>query len=296
MIRKWQSGLSDRSPGGRRGTGARSGGRRRTALALEGLEDRILLSGLTCIVDRITDTGAGSGTNGDLRYGAHPGRCQSRQYHPVRRHGHDLAGSPLPDITADLTINGPGASNLTVLGYSFSRVFFINGSFTVGISGLTITNGAVTGAKGGITNNRGTLTITACTFAGNSAENGGAIENLGLMTVADSSFIGNTASAGSGAIWNEGTLTVTDSTFSNNSSNVGGGAIVNGLQLTVSGCTFNGNHVDQTGLGRGGAIQNHFATATITNSTFVNNSATLGGGLDNYAVPAPLSVGRPSRH
>src|SRR5262249_26247210 len=49
-------------------------------------------------------------------------------------------------ISKNLTINGPGAAQLTISGNQASRVFMIDSSFTIGrstvaLSGLTITNG-----------------------------------------------------------------------------------------------------------------------------------------------------------
>src|SRR5947209_3253223 len=53
-----------------------------------------------------------------------------------------LTGGELT-IDKDLTINGPGANQLTVSGNNLSRVFNINGG-SVDISGLTISNGQTT--------------------------------------------------------------------------------------------------------------------------------------------------------
>jgi predicted outer membrane repeat protein len=279
MIRTWQSSLSELGLGKRR----RAGNRHSRVWSPEGLEDRVLLSGLTYTVDRLTDTGAGSGTSGDLRYtmiqaDANPG--STIQFGVT---GTIALSSALPIVNADLTIAGPGASNLSVQGTSASRVFEVD-SATVTISGLTIADGiAPSGGSsngGGLYSNHGTLTVTACTFTGDSANIGGAIDNFGILTVNDSTFANNTATAEGAAIQNDGTTTVTDCTFSNNSANNFGGAIFSDLFLTVSGCTFSGNSVGA--IGRGGAIMNYFATSTISNSTFVNNSAVLGGALDSY--------------
>src|SRR6266436_774533 len=50
-------------------------------------------------------------------------------------------------INKDLTILGPGATNLAINGNAASRVFSLGSSNTVTIAGLTITNGAA--SKGG---------------------------------------------------------------------------------------------------------------------------------------------------
>ncbi len=278
MIRNWQSSLSESRPRERRRAGARRG----RVWAPEGLEERVLMSGLTYTVDATTDTGAGSGTSGDLRYTITQADLNPGSTIQFAVSGTIVLDSQLPDITANMTIDGPGASNLTIQQTATVRMVWVDGA-TVSISGLTMSDGRVTNpfTGGGIYNEYGTVTITDCTFAGNNSGSGGAIENQGWLTIDDSVFSGNTSSgSGGGAIWNVGTMTVTNSTFSNNSANFSGGAITNDFKLTVSGCTFSGNTVGVEG--RGGAIDNFFATVTITNSTFVNNSATLGGGLDDY--------------
>jgi predicted outer membrane repeat protein len=87
-----------------------------------------------------------------------------------------------------------------------------------------------------------------------------------------------------GAIYNDGaTLTVNGGTFRDNHSSEYGGAIYSdsgGSSLTVSGAYFTGNTAEY-----GGAIENGGAsTATITNSTFSQNSAPGdydGGAIEN---------------
>ncbi|PYK56369.1 MAG: hypothetical protein DME48_01455, partial [Verrucomicrobia bacterium] len=84
-------------------------------------------------------------------------------------------------VNDSITISGPGADILAVDANHASRVFHIASGKTVTISGLTITNGAVTGsfpagAGGGIFNDHSTLTINNSTLSGNSASwSGGGI-------------------------------------------------------------------------------------------------------------------------
>src|SRR6516164_1624429 len=52
-------------------------------------------------------------------------------------------------IAEDLTIAGPGSDVITVSGNHASRVFDIGATFTVDISGLTISDGTVNNANGG---------------------------------------------------------------------------------------------------------------------------------------------------
>jgi CSLREA domain-containing protein len=165
--------------------------------------------------------------------------------------------SALPAISTNLTLQGPGAQQLTISGASLYPVFTINAG-TVGISGLTI-------AKG------------------NSSSNGGAIINSGTLTVSASVFTGNTTSAFGGAIANEGTLTVSESSFAGNSSNLGGGIFSSGT-LTVSSSSFVGNSAfsSSDGLGYGGAIASATQT-TLSDNTFSGNSGTEGGAIYNQA-------------
>ena len=83
-----------------------------------------------------------------------------------------------------------------------------------------------------------------------------------------------------------GDLTLNSLTLSNGASdptqNHGGGAILNRDQLSVTGVTFN-NNVANTSVG-GGAIDNSDGgQATISDSTFVDNSSEEGGALDDEA-------------
>ena len=73
------------------------------------------------------------------------------------------------DISKNLTIEGPGASNLTISGGGTSGVFGITADgLNVTISGLTIANGSASSGAG-ITNGNGTLTLTNDTFSNDQA-------------------------------------------------------------------------------------------------------------------------------
>ena len=185
--------------------------------------------------------------------------------------------SALPQITQDLTINGPGADVVTVSGASAFQVFNIAGGVTVSISGLTISNGnaGFFSSGGGGAQNFGTLTVTNSTFSFNSAAgNGGGILNNtgGTLTVTNSTFSFNSAAGNGGGINNTGgTLTVTNSTLSFNSAAGSGGGIVNLGTLTITDSSFSGNSASI-----GGGISNLVGmTLTVTNSTFSLNSASL---------------------
>src|SRR5437667_442008 len=114
-------------------------------------------------------------------------------------------------ISADTTIDGGSVITISGSGNAVG-VLSVNSGVTFTVENLTVTNGHTRGA---ITNG-GTLTVTNCTFSGNSATSGGgAISGGG--TVTNSTFSGNSATLG-GAISNEGTLTVTNSILANSTS------------------------------------------------------------------------------
>lgn len=196
------------------------------------------------------------------------------------------------DITENLTINGPGASNLALTGCCAIVIFQVDSGVTATISGLTIENNNGSAPKylivnpGGIDNN-GTLTLTDSTLSNNSAGyegNGGGIENGGTLTVIGSTLSDNVAGGedGGGGIWNDGgTLTVTDSTLSGNGGGNGGGISNDGGTVTVTDSTLAGNDAYDGG-GVGGGIDNKAGTVTVVGSTLSNNTSIApGGGIYN---------------
>jgi hypothetical protein len=189
-------------------------------------------------------------------------------------------GSLLLDENA--RIIGPAASELAVSGDNRSTVFEIAASADVGISSLTIEEGAASGnAAGGIVNN-GALTLTDAVVTDNSAVlgNGGGIANRGTLTLVDSDVSGNTARNDAG-ILNTGALTLTDSSVSGNVSVAANGGIGSyGGALTLIDSSVSGN----TALVAGGIGNYDGGTATLVNSSVSDNSALGAGGIFNTAT------------
>ncbi len=190
-------------------------------------------------------------------------------------------------VLKDLTINGPGPEMLTVSGANAGRVFNIGQSspgFTISISGLKIANGRAPDNDfgGGIEQNFGTLTITNCAFADNSAPPestgiGGGIDFFdGTINIIDSSFSDNTSAlSGAGVAFSNAMFTVVNSTFTGNASASGGGLHILGGNGTISGSTFTTN----TASNRGGAILAQNCGFSIVNSTISGNSADAAIGI-----------------
>jgi CSLREA domain-containing protein len=212
----------------------------------------------------------------------------------------------LPDITTDMTIQGPGsgaAANLLTVQRSNAagrfRIFNTN-SAAVTISRLIISGGftpdgannpggtGIAGGGGGGILNSGTLTLTNVTVSGNQSGAGG------------NGMFGGVGGAG-GGISNTGTLTLTGSTINGNQTGHGGdgnappppngaggpgGGISNTGTLNVTNSTISGN---QTGVGgsngssgNGGGIYTDIGTLALNGSTITLNSAGAtgtGGGI-----------------
>jgi hypothetical protein len=291
--------------------------RPRARLSLEALEDRTVPS--TFVVDRLTDTGAGEGLAGDLRYclgqaNANPGD-DSITFSVTGTI--NLTGA-LPSLSSNIDLEGPGASSLTVrrdTGGSY-RIFTVDSGATVVLSGLSITNGYVSSsdAGGGIYNS-GTLTLNNATVSGNTAYSsyddgwgayayGGGLYNSGMLTLNNATVSDNAAEtyayrgeAFGGGIYNSynSTVTLNNSIVSGNTAyssyynGLGdyGGGIYNFGTLMLSNATVSGNSVSYYGYG--GGIDNE-GTLTLNNATVSGNSAGQGGGgIFNYAGTVTLN-------
>ncbi len=216
-------------------------------------------------------------------------------------------------ITSPVTINGPGASVLTISGNNASRVFAVSPGAVVNFNGLTIANGNSSTNGGGLFNDHGTVTLTNCVVTGNTANFGGGIFNRGSTSGAASLTLNNstlTANAASGAsgkgggIYNEGVnsgtalLSLTNCTVSDNmASNVPGTAAIENFgsggtaRTTLTNCTFNNN-----------AISNESATLLLANTllapssgpNLVNSSGTItsqGHNLSSDAAGGDATTG-----
>ena len=192
-------------------------------------------------------------------------------------------------INKNLIITGPGANLLTVRrstagGTPDFRVFNIGAGSTVTISGLTISNGRLTGAtspnpfiaQGAGIFNSGNLTLLDSAISGNNIVvlgEGGGIHNSGTLTVSGSTFNGNTignVQGSGGGIFNSGTLTVTNSTFSGNSAEIGGGGIFSTGTMNLRNSTITANTTNS--LGGGIRVS---GTVNITSSILAGNTSTF---------------------
>ena len=201
-------------------------------------------------------------------------------------------------VSKNLTIRGPGARAVTISD-SGDGVFIVSGSntatITVQMSGLTLANSNATSATsngngGGIYAFDANMTVTSCTFSGNSANGGGGAvsNNGGTLSFTGCTFNGNTASVG-GAVSNNsgGTVSLTNCTLFGNATSVGGhggGVSSSGTQLTLTNCTLLNNTAasNQSASGQGGGLYNSGA-ATVA-SCILNGNNAVGGGPDVFGT------------
>ncbi len=161
-------------------------------------------------------------------------------------------------ITDSVTIEGPGAANLTINGSQQSRIFNIS-------DGNSATNISVE--------------IDGLMLTGGSADNGGAIYSEEDLTLKSATVTGNTATNYGGGIfaYGYGTTTIQNTTISGNSSAVdGGGILAYGVgAMTIQDSTIAGNSANETG---GGIVASSYGATTIQDSTICGNSAKVNAG------------------
>jgi hypothetical protein len=258
------------------------------------LEDRTAPSTLT--VTTLDDSGAGSLRDAIAAAAA----GDTIAFDDALRGGTiALTGGELA-IPGDLTIQGPGADQLTVSSGHHGRVFAVEPGVTARIADLTIADGNVFGAPfqevfGGGVLNEGTLTLSCRTLSGNSAapfgyaDGGGVANHRGTLTVSGCTLSGNSANyLGGGGIFNYSTLAVRASTLSDNSTtpygSAPGGGICNDGVLTLSNSTLSGN----SAAGAGGGIYTEtggYPGMVLTNVTITANRAnTVGVGAHGGGV------------
>ncbi|GEM_PF-2874984 len=202
---------------------------------------------------------------------------------------HITPSSALPQVTKPLTIIG-GGRKVVLDGGTTRRVLEASSDLT--LKGVTVQNGRTAGGStaGGIYVSSGKAVFEDVMFLNNTAGlRGGALHTKGQLTVTRCTFKGNTVTDSNGttggAVFVEGTTTITSSTFEANTATVYGGALVvwgSSQSVTVRGCSFLSNKAKT-----GGAFVS-WGTVTFVNTTFYDNTATDDGGAINNAGTVSL--------
>ncbi len=215
------------------------------------------------------------------------------------------------DITTDVTISGGG-----VVFDGGSPFFNVASGSTLTLVDLTLQNGLRSEAgdvtTGGAIYSEGDLNIFGVTFHNNELQNvgtgtvrGAAIYTTGATLIVGSTFTdnaggGNVVQGGAIASFHaaDDTLTIISTIFDGNHA-VGdqsamitgafGGAIYAANPISVNASTFlNNSATDSQDAGGGAIFLISASSSVISNSTFVGNSALIGGGI--FLQEASLDV------
>ena len=152
-------------------------------------------------------------------------------------------------------------------------------------STITISNGAISGCKGGCggglyAKNSSTITISGGTISECEAltDNGGGLyADNSTINISGGTISGCKGVCGGGLYANNSTVTITDGTISGCEVGAGGGLFVDSSTVRISGGIISGCITSDTGNG-GGLYANH-STLKITGGRIENNKAAHGGGV-----------------
>lgn len=215
------------------------------------------------IVTTLADSGAGSLRQAILD--ANAGLCSDTITFAVK--GTILVASPLPNITADVTIQGPGTNLVTISGNNASSLLTFAIGTTSRLSGVTLANGFSVN-HGAAVRNYGTVTLDSCALVNNRTVNsfGGAVCNWAgaSFTANDSRFQGNTIRGGDGLSPGPGK----NGGPGGGGAGMGGAIYSEGTTLNLTGCVFLGNSALGGNGGAGDA--NSFNADAGSNGGFPN--------------------------
>ncbi len=229
------------------------------ASSIELLESRIAPAAL--VVNSVAD--AGAGTLRDTITNSHTGNVISFAPALMGKLITLTSGEIL--INHSLTINGPGAGNLTISGNNNSRIFHVDDGSDSSLLTVTLNSLSLVNAKSSVI--------------------GGAIDSAENLIVTNSVLSGNTSSSNGGAIEefsiSAGLLLENTQIVNNSATGVGGGIrFSSGGSFAAIGCLIANNSA--TGSGGGLSLEEILSGTGdlyMINSTISHNSATTGGGL-----------------
>jgi hypothetical protein len=185
--------------------------------------------------------------------------------------------SPLPDLTQNITIIGPGADQLTIQGVEFT-LFTVSAGVSVTIEGLALTGGHNNTIPSGAIVNYGDLSLEDCNVFHSGApmlSSTGGLYNNGTASVSHCTF-STCDGDGSAAIRNLGSMTVSACTFTNNFQPC---VLNSGGSIILENSVFTGNFFHFGASGEG--IHNASGTVVVKNCSIINNAAIIGGGIYN---------------
>jgi hypothetical protein len=191
-----------------------------------------------------------------------------------------VSGNSATDSGGGLNNHPGGTASLTNCTLETNHAKYNGGLIndaTATLSGCTISSNTALD-NGGVGNGGGTIKLTDCTLAGNSAgiACGGLNESKGTATLIDCTLSGNTAQVAGGVdVGAYGRAYLTGCTLTGNSATLyrGGALLAAGYETALTACTITGNSAKTTGGG-------FYITAklNLTACTVTANLATSNGG------------------
>jgi len=202
-----------------------------------------------------------------------------------------LTQGPLPAITGNVAIVGPGANRLTIDGNAQGNILSVQPGAFAELQGLTLADGnsATPSVAGGITN-WGTTVIVNCEISANVGLGGGGIANHGSLLMLDSTLDNNQTSGTGGGLDNDGQAKLIMCTVAENSATVvAGGGIFNGGagQIILDNCTVAKNFA----LLEGDGLANTSTHPVTLNNSIICSSTGPGGDLSGPVTASYTWIG-----
>jgi hypothetical protein len=201
----------------------------------------------------------------------------------------------LPRITGNLTLTGSGATiaRSSAADTPHFRIFAVSNGGVLTLDGLTIRNGSISGVAG-VTHASGTGFPGG---AGGPAAGGGiVVAGGGALSVTNCTFIGNSATGGAGGDGssgaNHGSSAGGSGGTGGNGGGAGGGAISNGGTLIVRGAAFVGNTA-AGGAGGNGGNGGQYTVIVISTGATTQSTINAAGTAGSTTITATGGAGGP---
>ena len=199
--------------------------------------------------------------------------------------------------TASLDATG---HNVTLTSGGGVQIIAVSPGVSLTLRNLTLSGANNAGDGGAIYLDSGSLNVENSKFSGNTSGRGGAIfatnstGTTSSVTISNTRFENNQAGSGAGLYSNSTSsasinVTVTNSYFTNSQATSGnGGAVFSSHtgNLAIIGSTFDNSAARS---GQGGGVWSQVPNLSITGSTFQSNVASSGGGLADQGQATTIS-------